>query len=104
MEGFDEATMPYRVPAAASVSGRKQHETLLQSIERLRQLRNTNYRGINRGEYTTRHYCVWCAYASEPFICSQFCHDGAGAKTFMEANSELWETMSKYLSEIFLSV
>src|SRR5579859_4593777 len=40
-------------------------------------------------------------FSSEPFICSQFRQDGAGAKTFMEANSGLWETMSKYLSEIF---
>ena len=100
IKGFDNAIIAYHIPA----SNTDQSDCLLKSIESLPTPQNDNYRGIDRGEYTVRHYCIWCAYAKEPFICSQFCKDGEGAKMFMQANSQLWESMSMYLSELFPGV
>jgi len=85
IKGFDNAIIAYHIPA----SNTDQSDCLLKSIESLPTPQNDNYRGIDRGEYTVRHYCIWCAYAKEPFICSQFCKDGEGAKMFMQANSQL---------------
>src|SRR5437773_3974432 len=78
--------------------------TLLASIETLPQVHNSKYHGIHCGSHLSRHYCIWCPYAKQPFVSTEFHKDGEGAKEFMNRNSDLYTRMSEVLEAIFPSV
>ena len=78
--------------------------TLLASIQTLPQVHNSKYHGIHRGSHLSRHYCIWCPYAKQPFVSTEFHKDGEGAKEFMNRNSDLYTRMSEVLEAIFPSV
>src|SRR5437667_716627 len=78
--------------------------TLLASIQTLPQVHNSKYHGIHRGSHLSRHYCIWCPYAKQPFVSTEFHKDGEGAKEFMNRNNELYTRMREVLEAIFPSV
>jgi hypothetical protein len=98
IHGFDNATLVYRVPASDSV----RNETLLRSIQNLPAAITDDYdKGMDRGQFNRRHYCVWCSYAQEPFVSKQFTKDGEAAVEFMRMTEPIWEEMTTHLQALF---
>ena len=73
---------------------------LSQSIRELPDKTNHKFRGVYRGPYSTRHYCIWCPYAKTPFISKELREDGEAGLRFLKKNLELWNYLSKLLGGI----
>src|SRR5204862_1785242 len=56
--GDDGGLLAYRAPLNDSTI----LDTLTASLHLLPSHRNHKFRGIDRGSYSTRHYCVWSPY------------------------------------------
>lgn len=97
IHGFDKATITYRIPATDS----SRNDTLLQSIQNLPTAITDDYEGTDRGQFNRRHYCVWCSYAREPYVSSQFIKDGEAAAGFMDTTKSIWDDMTVYLQKLF---
>src|SRR5215469_8777814 len=50
-------------------------ETLTQTIQELPKRTNLKFRGVYRGKYSTRHYCIWCPYSRKPFVSRELQED-----------------------------
>ena len=103
--GFDNAIIGYRIPAESV----QENQKLTDAIQALsddadlhassQKSRSSNY----RGQYISRHYCVWAAYSKQPFVSSEFEKDGVSAKDFMKRTQGLWDRMSCHFEVLFPS-
>jgi hypothetical protein len=100
--GYDNAIIGYRIPAQNS----QYNDGILDAIRTLshsKEVGRSKNKRSYRGDYISRHYCVWAPYASQPFISSQFGEDGGSAIEFMSSTDDLWKRMSHYLEVLFPS-
>ena len=74
--------------------------TLTQSIRELPTKTGLKFRGIYRGKYSTRHYCVWSPYSRKPFISRELRDDGEAGLEFLKKNTKLWTQLSNILGGI----
>jgi hypothetical protein len=75
-------------------------DTLTKSIQALPQKTGLRFRGIYRGKYSTRHYCVWCPYRRKPFVSRELERDGEAGLEFLKRNQALWNRLSDILGGI----
>lgn len=75
-------------------------KTLTHSLRELPSRTNLKFRGVFRGEYSTRHYCVWSPYQKRPFISRELREDGDAGMSFLEINKRLWIRISDILGSI----
>ena len=73
---------------------------LSQSIRELPDKTNHKFRGVYRGPYSTRHYCIWCPYAKTPFVSKELQEDGEAGLEFLTKNLGLWNCLSDLLGGI----
>jgi len=88
------------IACRASINDEDILNTLTESLRELPERTNLKFRGIDRGNYSTRHYCVWCPYAQTPFISRELEEDGEAGWAFLRKNAELWNKMSDTLLSI----
>jgi hypothetical protein len=74
--------------------------TLTASLKELPSRTNHKFRGIDRGPYSTRHFCVWSPYAKAPFVSRELEEDGQAGLDFLTKNTRLWNKMSDILGQI----
>ena len=79
-------------------------ETLTTSLRELPKRTNLKFRGIDRGSYSTRHYCTWSPYAKKPFVSKELVEDGDPGLLFLGANLKLWNRLSSILAQVSPSV
>jgi hypothetical protein len=94
--GKDGGLLAYR----GSLNNDSILETLTSTLKVLPARTNHKFRGIDRGSYSTRHYCTWSPYAKTPFISSELVEDGKAGLEFLKANDALWNRLSLMLAEI----
>ena len=76
-------------------------QRLSDSIDNLPRLkRQLSGKGIDRGDYESRHYGVWCPYMPVPKYSWEQRSDGDMADEFLETNDELFHEMSALLGEL----
>ena len=75
-------------------------DQLTESLKALPRRTNHKFRGIDRGNYSTRHLTVWCAYAQKPFVSRELKEDEAANLEFLNANVKLWNRLSDILGQI----
>ena len=75
-------------------------ENLTSSLEKLPRRTNLKFRGIDRGSYSTRHYCTWSPYSKRPFISKELQEDGEAGLEFLKLNTMLWKKLSNILGQI----
>jgi len=74
--------------------------TLTESLRELPDRTNHKFRGIDRGDYSTRHYCIWCPYSLVPFVSKELQEDAEAGLEFLKKNTKLWNKMSNVLGQI----
>jgi len=94
--GQDGGLIAYRI----SLNDEGLLATLTLTIQDLPKRTNLKFRGIDRGEYSTRHYCLWCPYAKVPFVSRELREDGEAGLEFLKENAELWKRLSDILGGI----
>ncbi len=94
--GQDGGLIAYRV----SLNDECLLATLTQTIHDLPKRTKLKFRGINRGKYSARHYCIWCPYAKKPFASRELRDDGEAGLEFLKENAELWKRLSDILGGI----
>jgi len=94
--GKDGGLIAYRT----TLNDSQMVNTLTESLKVLLSRTNHNFRGINRGTYSTRHLTIWCAYAKKPFISKELKEDEAANLEFLNTNRKLWIRLSDILGEI----
>jgi len=94
--GKDGGLIAYRTMLKST----KMLATLSHSIHELPDKTNHKFRGIYRGEHSTRHYCIWCPYAHMPFVSKELQEDGEAGLEFLKKNLDLWNCLSALLGEI----
>jgi len=94
--GKDGGLIAYRT----SLNDSEIINTLTKSLKALPQRTNHQFRGIDRGKYSTRHLTVWCAYAKRPFISRELKEDEEANMQFLNANLKLWNRLSDILGQI----
>jgi predicted 2-oxoglutarate/Fe(II)-dependent dioxygenase YbiX len=73
---------------------------LTSSLAKLPRRTNLKFRGIDRGSYSTRHYCTWSPYSKRPFVSKELQEDGEAGLEFLKANTGLWKRLSNILGQI----
>ena len=48
-----------------------------------------------RGQYSTRHYALWCDYSRNPFMSKELLDDGDQAQAWLARNSQLFQFLTK---------
>ena len=94
--GSDQGLLACRIPLNDSTI----LDSLTTSLRLLPSHTNHKFRGIDRGSYSTRHYCVWSPYSKQPFISRELKEDGQAGLDFLEANQRLWQRISDILAQI----
>jgi hypothetical protein len=95
--GADHAIVAYRISSGRA----NRNHALEEASRRLPETSNSSYRGVDRGTYRSRHYCVWAPYSEVPFVSAEFIADGAAAAKFMSDLEPVWKEMSIYFKAIF---
>jgi hypothetical protein len=75
-------------------------QTLTDSLAQLPSRTNLKFRGVYRGTYSTRHYCVWSPYQRTPFVSKELQQDGEAGLSFLDSNRRLWKRISDILGQI----
>ena len=52
-------------------------------------------RSTKRGQYSTRHYALWCDYSRNPYMSKELLDDGDQAQAWLARNSQLFQFLSK---------
>ena len=73
---------------------------LTESVRSLPRQKNHQFRGINRGSYSTRHLTVWSPYAKKPFISTELKQNYSANLEFLKTNTSLWDRLSDILGQI----
>lgn len=73
---------------------------LTSSLQELPLHTNLKFRGIDRGSFSTRHYCIWAPYSKTPFISRELIEDGEAGFKFLKDNQGLWDQVSNILGQI----
>jgi hypothetical protein len=102
--GFDGAILGYRIPAETAQFNQMLTEAV-QTLSDDAQLQATHKKrdSAYRGDYISRHYCVWATYSKEPFLSADFQKDGVSAREFMERTHPLWDRMTRHFETLFPS-
>lgn len=99
IRGSDGGILACRAPLRDS----KVVETLTKSMSAIPiQERETNgkAKGVDRGDHSSRFYCVWADSASKPFVSKDTRMDSTTAEMFLSDNERLWHCMSNLLGEV----
>jgi hypothetical protein len=75
-------------------------QDLTASLQALPSRTNHTFRGVDRGKFSTRHYCIWAPYSKTPFISRELREDGQAGLAFLQANQRLWDRISDILGMI----
>lgn len=94
--GLDGGLIAYRI----SLDSPDLLATLTQSIRELPKRTGLKFRGIYRGKYSTRHYCIWSPYSRQPFVSRELRDDGEAGLEFLKKNQALWNRLSDILGGI----
>jgi hypothetical protein len=102
--GFDGAILGYRIPAETP----QYNQSLTDAVQALSedarlQTSHKKQGSAYRGDYISRHYCVWAAYSKEPFLSADFQKDGVSAQEFMDGTQELWDRTTRHFETLFPS-
>ena len=96
IHGSDGGLLAYR----GSLRDDEILSTLTESLALLPQRTNLKFRGVYRGKYSTRHYCVWCPYQKRPYVSRELKADGEAGLAFLKSNKRLWNRISDMLGQI----
>jgi hypothetical protein len=83
--GKDGGLLAYRT----SLNDPNMLAILTSSLDELPHRTNHKFRGIDRGKYSTRHYCVWSPYSKKPFISRELNEDDEAGMKFLKDNKRL---------------
>jgi hypothetical protein len=94
--GKDGGLIAYRT----SLNNSEILQTLTQTIRELPKRTNLKFRGVYRGKYSTRHYCIWSPYSRKPFVSKELQEDEDAGLEFLKKNQNLWNRLSNILGGI----
>ena len=96
IHGLDGGLLAYR----SNLKDEEILSTLTDSLVQLPKRTNLKFRGVYRGKYSTRYYCIWSPYRKRPCVSHELKANGEAGQAFLESNKQLWDRISDMLGQI----